>query len=70
MTAKPRQVHDRQQHVVRETLDVGDGDGEGAYADLAEGAVAGDDDRRLWAELHDVLHSRLDIADKLAVDKV
>lgn len=37
MTAKPRHVHGRQQHVVDETSGVGYADGEGADAVSAEG---------------------------------
>ena len=46
----------------------GDANGEGACVDSAERAVADDDDRRRWVELHDVLHPLLDVTDEVAID--
>ena len=45
-TAKPRHIHDQQQHAVGKTLDVGDANGESTHADSAERTEAGNDDRR------------------------
>ena len=45
-------------------------DDEGAHADSAEGAVAGNNDRRRWVKLYDALHPRLDVADEVTVDEV
>ena len=53
-----------------EALGVGDVDGEGTHADSTESDMTGNDDRRRWVELHDVLHPRLDVTDEMAVDEV
>ena len=52
-----------------EALDVGDVDGEGTHTDSAD-VVTGNDNRRRWIELHDVLDPRLDVADDMPVDEV
>ena len=70
MTAKPRHIHGRQQHVVEKSLGVGHANGEGARADSSEYAVAGNNDRRQWIESHDVLLSCLDVANEVAVDEM
>ena len=70
MTAKPRKIHGRKQHVVEKALSVDDVNGEGAHADSAEYAVADDDDRRRWVKLHGVLLLRLDVSDEAAVDEM
>ena len=70
MTAKPPHIHGRQQHIVEKALGDSDANGADAHADSAEHAVARDDDNRRWINLHDVLHSRLDISDEVAVDEV
>ena len=59
-----------EQHVTEKALGVGYANGEGAHADVSERAVADNDDRRRWIELHDVLHSRLNVTDKVSVDEI
>ena len=54
---------------MEEALSVGDANGEGAHADFAERAVAGEDDCRRWVVRHGILHPRLEDADEVAVDK-
>ena len=70
MTAKSRYIHDRKQHFVENALGVGDEKGEGGHADSAEGAVAGNDNRRRWVELRNVLILRLDVTDEVTLDEV
>ena len=41
-----------------------------AHADSSECAVAIDDNHHRWVELHDVLHSRLDVDDEVTVDEM
>ena len=59
-----------EQHAVEKALGVGYANGEGAHADVSERAVAGNGDGLRWIELHDVLHSRLNVTDKVSVDEM
>ena len=47
-----------------------DANDEDAHVDSAERAVAGNDDRRWWVKLHDVLFPRFDVTDEDAVEQV
>ena len=38
--------------------------------DSSKCAVAGNDDRRRWMELHDILHPRLDVADEVTINEM
>ena len=51
-------------------LGIGDANSEGAHADTTKRAVAGDDNRRRWVELHGVLPPRLNVVDEVAVDEM
>ena len=57
-------------HVVNEPLGISGAGGEGAHPDSAENAVAGDNDRCRWVELHGVLHPQLDVINEGAVDEL
>ena len=49
---KTQHIHGWPQHVVNKALGVGDANGDGVPAGSTEGAMAGDDDRRRWVDLH------------------
>ena len=55
---------------MEKSLAIDDANSEGAHFDSTERAVAGDGDHRRWVELHDILHPRLDVTDRIAVDEI